>query len=118
VTTHPTTEELVTAVAGWIEELRPQLAARDAFLARVALNALATIGRELRDGPAVDVAAAERLAAVLGHPGSLDELERELCAAIRAGDMTIDTPGLLALLRQNVEGRLAIDQPGYRPDTG
>ena len=37
---HPKAEELVEAVARWIDGVRPQLAPRDAFLARVAANAL------------------------------------------------------------------------------
>jgi hypothetical protein len=118
VTTHPRTEELAEAVAGWIESVRPALDPRNAFLARVAANALGIIGRELTLGPAANAAAAERLAEVLGRPGTLDELEAELCAAIRAGDVSLDTPGLLQALRANTEARLAIDQPSYRPDPG
>ena len=38
--THPKTEELARAVAGWIDELRPSLDPRNAFLARVAVNVL------------------------------------------------------------------------------
>ena len=45
--THPRTEELAESVRLWIDEIRPSLDPRNAFLARVAANALATIGREL-----------------------------------------------------------------------
>ena len=118
MTTHPRTEELVEAVAAWIEGVRPSLVPRDAFLARVASNALGIIGRELTLGPAADAAAAARLATLLGHEGSLDDLEADLCAAIREGTITIGTPGLLDALHENAEARLAIDQPSYRPDRG
>ena len=50
--THPRTEELVESVRLWIEQIRPGLDPRNAFLARVAANALATVRREITDGPA------------------------------------------------------------------
>jgi hypothetical protein len=118
MTTHPRTEELVAAVAEWIEGLRPSLEPRDAFLARVAANALATVGRELTLGAAADAAAAARLAALLGRSGPIDELETALCLAIRNGEIDVETPGLLDALRANTADRLAIDQPGYRTDAG
>jgi Domain of unknown function (DUF6285) len=117
VTTHPRTEELVAAVAEWIEGLRPALDQRDAFLARVAVNALGIVGRELTLGAQVDGDAAARLGALLGHGGSVEELEAALCAGIRAGTFTVDTPGLLDVLRANTADRLAVDQPTYRTDT-
>jgi hypothetical protein len=118
MTTHPRTEELVAAVAGWIEELRPTLDQRDAFLARVAVNALGIVGRELTIGAQVDAAAARRLGALLGRSGSVEGLEAALCAAIRAGEVSVDTPGLLDALRANTADRLAVDQPSYPPEGG
>ena len=44
---HPRTEELAEAVAAWIDQIRPSLDPRNAFLARVAANAMATVYREL-----------------------------------------------------------------------
>ena len=44
---HPRTEELAESVRLWIDEIRPTLDPRNAFLARVAANAMATIAREL-----------------------------------------------------------------------
>ena len=41
--THPRTEELAESVRLWIDEIRPTLDPRNAFLARVAANAMATI---------------------------------------------------------------------------
>ena len=83
MTTHPTAAELLEAVSGFIEtRAAPQLTGRDAFLARVAVNALAVVKRELAQGPAADAAAAERLAALLagyaaggGRPVSLAEVK-------------------------------------------
>ncbi len=114
--THPRTEELVRAVAMWIDEIRPGLDPRNAFLARVAANALATVGRELTDGPAAEADATAAMTALLGHPGAFAQLNAELCAHIREGEMTVETPGLLAVLKGMARNQLAIDQPSYKPE--
>jgi Domain of unknown function (DUF6285) len=114
--THPRTEELAEAVAAWIEQIRPSLDPRNAFLARVAANALATVGRELTQGPAAEAEAVARMAEVLGRQGIYTELNSELCARIRAGDLTVETPGLLAALQIMAKDQIAIDQPNYKPE--
>lgn len=112
--THPKAEELTEAVAAWIEQIRPSLDPRNAFLARVAANALAAVTRELKQGPAAEAAAVERMAALLGRSGAFDDLNGELCERIRAGELTVETPGLLEALRATAFEQLAIDQPNYR----
>ena len=114
--THPRTEELAESVRLWIDEIRPSLDPRNAFLARVAANAMATIYRELTQGPAAEAAAVEGMAAVLGHEGAFADLNAELCARIHAGELTIETPGLLAALQVMARDQIAIDQPSYRPE--
>ena len=114
--THPRTEELVESVRLWIDEIRPSLDPRNAFLARVAANAMATVYRELTAGPAAEAAAIAGMAAVLGHAGDYAELNSELCAKIRSGEMTVETPGLLAALQAMARNQIAIDQPSYRPE--
>lgn len=114
--THPTTEELVESVRLWIDQIRPGLDPRNAFLARVAANALAAVGRELTEGPAAEAEAVRLMAGLLGHEGAFETLNAELCAAIRAGDMTVATPGLLPALHVMAKHQLAIDQPSYRPE--
>jgi hypothetical protein len=114
--THPRTEELAEAVAAWIEQIRPSLDPRNAFLARVAANALATVRRELTQGPAAEAEAVTRMAEVLGRQGSYAELNAELCVRIRAGDLTVETPGLLAALQIMAKDQIAIDQPNYKPE--
>lgn len=114
--THPTTEELVRSVAMWIDEIRPTLDPRNGFLARVASNALATVGRELTQGPAAEAEALAGMKAVLGHDGDFVALNAELCARIRAGELTETTPGVLALLTTMARNQIAIDQPSYRPE--
>ncbi|THD77642.1 MAG: protein kinase [Phenylobacterium sp.] len=112
--THPKPQELTEAVARWIEEIRPSLDPRNAFLARVAANALAAVTRELTMGEQAQAAAVERLEALLGHGGTYAALNWELCEELRAGQMDTATPGLLMALRANVLDQLAIDQPTYR----
>ncbi|MDE2487708.1 MAG: protein kinase [Alphaproteobacteria bacterium] len=112
--THPKPEELTEAVGRWIEQVRPQLDPRNQFLARVAANALAAVTRELTLGDQAQAAAVERLEAILGHGGNYRGLNWELCEKLRAGEMGVATPGLLATLRGNVLDQLAIDQPSYK----
>ena len=118
VTSHPTAPELVRAVAQWIDEVRPQLDQRHAYLARVASNALAIVERELTLGAGAEAALAPQLAKLLNCEADADNdfagLTRTLCERLRGGDMGIDTPGLLSFLREDTLARLAIDQPGYR----
>ena len=111
--THPRTEELVEAVARWIDTLRPELKLRDAFLARVAVNVLGVVQRELTLGPAAEAAAVARISGLLGHGGSYEDLTAELCAKLRASELDAETPGLLAALRANAQDQVAIDQPNY-----
>ena len=112
--THPKAEELTEAVARWIDEIRPGLDPRNAFLARVAVNALGALSRELQLGPAAEAAATQRFLVLLDHRGTFAELNREVCDRLRAGTMTAATPGLLAALKANTLEQLAIDQPNYR----
>ncbi|MDB5424057.1 MAG: hypothetical protein JWQ29_1473 [Phenylobacterium sp.] len=116
MTTHPRTEELAEAVAAWIEQIRPGLDPRNAFLARVAANAMGTIAREITGGPAAEATAVAAMVGVLGHAGTYEELNAELCGRIRAGELTVETPGLLRALRLIAADQLAIDQPSYKPE--
>lgn len=113
---HPRTEELAESVRLWIDEIRPTLDPRNAFLARVAANAMATIARELTQGPAADAEAVARMSDVLGRTGTYDELNTELCARIRSGELTTESPGLMLALQVMAKNQLAIDQPSYKPE--
>ena len=110
----PTTAELVTAVREFLEEhALPNLEGRNAFHARVAANALAIVARQLELGPEAEAAEQQRLQALLGTQGSLDELNRELCRRIRNGDLAIDDAALVAHLRTTTLDKVAVDQPKY-----
>jgi hypothetical protein len=114
MTTHPTAAELLEAVSGFIEtRAAPQLTGRDAFLARVAVNALAVVKRELELGPAAEAAAAERLEALLGDDGPLEALNDELCARLASGELDLSSPGVLEHLKASTIDQVRIDQPNY-----
>jgi hypothetical protein len=111
---HPTGPELAGAVAAFLARLTPALPPREAFMTRVAQNALGIIGRELAQGPAAEAAARTRLAELLGREGTLADLTETLCRQLRKGELDASSPGLLAALKANTLAQLAIDQPDYR----
>lgn len=110
----PTAAELIDIVADFIRNhAMPQLQGHAAFHARVAANALDIVKRELQVAPKANAEEHERLKALLGRDGSLEELNRELCARIESGQVTLATPGLADHLWAITMTKLAIDQPNY-----
>jgi tRNA U54 and U55 pseudouridine synthase Pus10 len=110
----PSAAQLVAAVRDFLEKVaQPELRGHSAFHARVAANALAIVERELALGAEQDAAERERLRALLGRDDALEAQNRELCRAIRAGEITQDTPGLIEHLRATTLAKLAVDQPSY-----
>ena len=110
----PSAAELVTAVREFLEKHAiPQLAGRTAFHGRVAANALAIVARELEHGPAASEAERTSLEALLGMDGTLDELNRELCRRLRAGQLDPLDQGLARHLVRATLAKVAIDQPSY-----
>jgi hypothetical protein len=94
-------------------ELVPILEGRGAFQARVAANALDIIVRELDLSSSANRAELARLERLLDKTGDLDTLNRQLCRAIAAGELTLSTPGLADHLWRTTLDKLAIDQPDY-----
>ncbi|MFP5383471.1 MAG: DUF6285 domain-containing protein [Gammaproteobacteria bacterium] len=112
----PTAAELVTAVADFIEKkVAPQLDAHTAFHAKVAVNALHIVIRELQSGAAVAAADGVRLAALTGvaAEAGLPEQNKALCGLIDREEIDGDDPALHAHLMQSVLARIAIDSPKY-----
>ena len=104
----PSAADLVDAVALFLrEDVVPGGDERTAYLARVAANVLAGVGRELALGPEQERRHRERLAA-LGYRD-----QAELAAAIRTGRVDADDPALLAAVRAAVDDRLAVANPRY-----
>lgn len=110
----PSIRELLTAVRDFLEtRAMPELKGHTAFHARVAANALGIVARQLELYGQASEGETKRLVALLGHDGTLEELNRELCARIRAGEFTLETPGLAAHLEATTRDKVAIDQPNY-----
>jgi hypothetical protein len=110
----PTAAELIDAVSEFISrDVAPTLTGRLAFHARVAVNVLAIVRRELLQGPDADRADAQRLAALLGEAGDPAALTEALCQKIAGGDIAPDDPDLLEHLWASTLDTLAVDQPGY-----
>jgi hypothetical protein len=110
----PSLPELVTAVREHLErEIQPALSGPAAFHARVAINVLAIIERELELAPIAHEGELQRLRALLGEDGDREALNRELCRRLRAGDLDYRDSTLLAHLRQTTIDRIGIDNPRY-----
>ena len=111
---HPTSSELLDAVSRFLEtDVAPQMKDRDAFLLRVAINALATVKREATLGGPLETRARAGMASLLSHDGEAAALEAELCDAIRDGRIADDDPALIAHLKAMAMARIRIDQPSY-----
>ena len=110
----PSIRELVTAVRDFLEtKAMPELKGHTAFHARVAANALSIVARQLELYGHASEEETKRLAALLGHDGTLEDLNRELCTRIRIGEFTLQTPGLAAHLEATTRDKVAVDQPNY-----
>jgi len=110
---HPTAAELSEAIAAFEAEPVVPGDARQAFLARVADNARATLAREAEHGGRLEAEAVERLKALLGQDGDFTLLNAALCQALRSGRISPRAPDLLAHLRATAIGQITIDQPTY-----
>ncbi|HEX3919524.1 MAG TPA: DUF6285 domain-containing protein [Caulobacteraceae bacterium] len=110
----PTPAEVIGAVAGFLKNVvAAETTGATSFQARVAANALEMMKRELETAPAEDAAELARFEALLGHGGSLLELNTELSRRIEAGEIDLATPGLKDHLWATTLAKLAVDQPTY-----
>ncbi len=110
----PSAVELVDIVADFIRNhAMPQLQGHAAFHARVAANALDIVKRELQIAPGASTGEHDGLKKLLGRDGTIAELNRELCARIETGEISLETPGLEDHLWAITLTKLAIDQPNY-----
>jgi len=110
----PSSEELLASVRDFLRgDVREGLGKRDGFMALVASNSLDIVLREMTLGPAHAAAEQERLAALLGSTGLLDDLRWQLVRGLRDGSIALEQPGLTDHLRNTAVNQLAIDQPKY-----
>ena len=110
----PSGDRLLEAVARFLrDEIMPALDGALAFKTRVAANAIDLAIRESVGRADLEAAERDGLTRLLGRDGDLAELNGHLCAAIRDGSVTLDTPGLSSHLWQSTLRKLAIEQPSY-----
>jgi hypothetical protein len=110
----PSADELLEAVRSFLEEdLLPTLDGRLRFHTRVAVNVLDIVRRELAEGPAADAAERDRLVALLGREGDLDELAAALAHGLRAGEVDPDDPAVVDHLRATAATDVAIANPRH-----
>lgn len=111
----PSAPDLLQAVSEFIrDEATPTLDGAAAFHARVAMNVLEIVRREMHLGAAADADERARLQRLLhAAEEDLQRLNTDLCQRISLGDFGLHTPGLVDHLWRTTLARLAIDQPSY-----
>ncbi|MEO0981770.1 MAG: DUF6285 domain-containing protein [Pseudomonadota bacterium] len=112
----PSPAELVVGVRRFLEETTgAEPSAYTAFLTRVSINALQTVERDLAARAGAEAAERAGLAPLAGGDpdASLESLRRKLCDRIRAGEVDLSTPGLLAHLKSTTIAQAKVDQPRY-----
>lgn len=104
----PTAAQLVESVREWLEgEVLPATTGRLQFHARVAINVLAMVEREIDLGPGHQSAHAGRLAGL----GCDDDAE--LAAAIRSGAFDDRLEAVRDVVWATVRDKLAVANPTY-----
>ena len=104
----PTSAELIESVREWIErDVMPATDGRLKFHARVAMNVLAMVERELAMGDQQEADHVDRLATI----GVADDAE--FAHAIRNGDLDDRLDDVRAILRADVDAKLAVANPKY-----
>ena len=110
----PRPDEILTRVANFLKgpatrESGPHIS----FQLRVAANAVEICQRQLTLAPKAEAEELARLRALLSSDGDLPTLNRALATRIRAGELTLETPGLADHLWATTLAKLAVDQPTY-----
>jgi Domain of unknown function (DUF6285) len=103
----PTAKQLIESVREWLErDVLGETTGRINFHARVAINVLAMVERELELGPQQAIDHAARLQA-LGYAD-----DAELAVAIRNGEIE-ETDELRAAIHASVRDKLIVAHPKY-----
>lgn len=108
----PTAADLVDAVREFLsDEVLPATSGSVAFHARVAINALGIVHRQLTADPG-DAATYRDAVRALGYDD-----DAALTEAIAAGEFDDRSPELVALLSRAVTAKLAVDNPRLLGET-
>ncbi len=109
----PTAAELLQAIGDLLaDEVLPVVDVTVQHKVRVAANLCRIVERELLIGAESAERERRALADLLGHDGSLAELNDELAGRLRVGDRDF-LAGSLAVLIEATVSKLAVDKPGY-----
>ncbi len=122
-------EELLGGVEAFLrKDVLPQLSGASIYKCRVAANILSIVQRELALSESADSAELQGLKSLLGREGEgvdsatqIDDLNAELCAKIRNGELDSQRTVVKGHLRNTLEDKLAIANPkyaGYRESLG
>ena len=85
--------EIATAVSEWLATIKDKMEGHDRFQLAVARNALGIIARQECDGS--------------------DTTDLELAKLVFSDGLSLETPEVLALLRDDVLGKVGVDSPKY-----
>ncbi|HCO61587.1 MAG TPA: hypothetical protein DIT58_15520 [Porticoccaceae bacterium] len=116
-----TAEELLAGVEKFLRnDVLPQLSGSSVYKCRVAANMLSIVQRELAQGPGADKSELEGLEALLGRKseqddmqGALDDLNQELCAKIRSGELDDQLEAVVAHTHRTLLEKVGIANPRY-----
>jgi hypothetical protein len=115
----PDAATLLKAMATTLsDEVLPATSGGTRHAVRVVANLCRILEREVTAGPAASDRTRQALTALLDSEGTLPELVAELDRTLREDDTTAAADAsfdarVLKVILADVEGRLAIDRPGY-----
>jgi hypothetical protein len=110
----PTPGEMLKTVAEFLRGAGLQSAQPHiAYQVRVAANVLDLVVRELAIAPLENSLEAERLRAILGCDGSLEELNTAFAEALDQGTLSVLSPEVRDHLWATTLAKLSVDQPTY-----
>lgn len=110
----PSAAELLEAVREFLEsDVMSTTEGRTSFHARVAVNALGIVERELLLGPAIDAPVLARTAALLGQDGASRALVADLATRIRDGSLDDRHDEVVAVVVDLVRAKLTVANPRY-----
>src|SRR5919202_638432 len=109
--TRPTPENLVATVCEYLTDLQSRVDPVDRFQVRVSVHLLGIAERQLARGADLEARERAALAGLVGGDGPLDDLNRELCRRIRAGDLDDRQPAVLSALLDVVADEVGIVAP-------
>ena len=113
-TNRPNIKELVEAVREFLEnKIQPAMDGQLSLHARIAVNMLKIVERELSLGPGLEEQELERLKSILKQDGTLAELNATLCEKLKNKEINYQDKNLVSHLRLSALGKLAIDNPNY-----